>query len=623
MSPRLTAPSVFRASLSISALILSAGAAFGQVGSQGHALDANLHATDGRINQAGPRIEDQIKINNAIITGNAANGRSFQGFVGYRATDDFGSRLGSNDLYNFRRDSAMSGISGLNIRASDALRYQFALSTGQAVPSYVASGIAVTDRSGTSTPLSAAAGSTTAGALRSTSEYLTGQSVRPALVGSRTDDQGYEFTAKASPLMGINWVRSANPVLRIDRPEDKLAADDLGSSGKPKTTPDGQSIDENRTVPGATGAEPGSSNVPSPLDRESMLRPSKGPPLKLEAVSPVYAQVMDSLREGFGPGNQPSTSGLIPNKIEPTDKNAKEPAGADKANTDNSLDAQLAHLRQRLHTTPSQQTGTWKPQVAQKAAAEEEPRLGQTTPIDDLLKSKPQAKNGSGTNSRVQPTDAAQARTDAPLHSTIGPEATEPEKLSAVEEITPELSRALRNTGSIRVERLSRLETISKPVANLPLYHSAMEAGQDLFTKQQYFDAEDRFTRALAAMPGDPMAKVGRAHAQLCAGLYLSAASNLRSLFADHPELIGTRYADALMPPADRAEHIITQLREEMGRGSSGLGRDASFLLAYLGHLRNDDKLVTDGLSEMRRRFGPDDQADQTLLALCRAAWTK
>ena len=66
------------------------------------------------------------------------------------------------------------------------------------------------------------------------------------------------------------------------------------------------------------------------------------------------------------------------------------------------------------------------------------------------------------------------------------------------------------------------------------LFESHLKAGEEALAKGQYFDAEERFTHALAMRPGDATAMAARLHAQMGAGLYLSAATN----------------AEAAVPPA-------------------------------------------------------------------------
>src|SRR5215471_6059992 len=118
------------------------GPAMGQ-----YALDRNLQVGSGGVNAPGRDFKKELEFRNAIVTGNAAGGISFRGDVGYRAPGEFFGHLGSNDLFAFRRDSALSGLGGVGIRGTDALQYQFAVTTGNVPPSGL-TGIPVYSRSG-------------------------------------------------------------------------------------------------------------------------------------------------------------------------------------------------------------------------------------------------------------------------------------------------------------------------------------------------------------------------------------------------------------------------------------------------------------------------------------------
>src|SRR5207248_1554768 len=80
-----------------------------------------------------------------------------------------------------------------------------------------------------------------------------------------------------------------------------------------------------------------------------------------------------------------------------------------------------------------------------------------------------------------------------------------------------------------------------------------MTAAQRLLSQGRLFDAEERCSRALSMRPGDIAGSVGRIHAQIGAGMLLSASVNLRSLLAEHPEIAGVKYAAELLPAKDRA----------------------------------------------------------------------
>jgi tetratricopeptide (TPR) repeat protein len=154
-------------------------------------------------------------------------------------------------------------------------------------------------------------------------------------------------------------------------------------------------------------------------------------------------------------------------------------------------------------------------------------------------------------------------------------------------------------------------------------YRQMMREGEKLLTEGRYMDAEERFTRAIAGAPNDPMARAARVHAQMGAGLYLSAATNLRALLAVSPEIAATRYADPLLPQGDRANLIAEQLKDQAKKLDSSLGRESCLLLAYLSYQRDDLKQTADGLNEFAQRIAPGDTgaADRALVQVLRASW--
>lgn len=130
-------------------------------------------------------------------------------------------------------------------------------------------------------------------------------------------------------------------------------------------------------------------------------------------------------------------------------------------------------------------------------------------------------------------------------------------------------------------------------------YAAQMAQAEGLLRSGRYFDAEGAFTRALALQPGDPLASVGRIHAQIGAGMYLSAAVNLRKLFEDHPELVGVRYSPDLLPRPDRLDAVAVQLRE-LAAGETDRPRMVGGLLAYLGYQRGTRDDLEHGLALLR-----------------------
>ncbi len=147
---------------------------------------------------------------------------------------------------------------------------------------------------------------------------------------------------------------------------------------------------------------------------------------------------------------------------------------------------------------------------------------------------------------------------------------------------------------------IPKVDTLMSDETSEEVYARHMRRGEELLGEGRWFYAEERFTSALAIIPGDPMAAAGRVHAQLGAGMFLSAALNLRNLFRAYPEFIPVRFDEELLPRADRLELLKRQLRQRAERDTP-VGRDAAFLLAYLGHQFGDEALTREALAMLDR----------------------
>jgi hypothetical protein len=154
-------------------------------------------------------------------------------------------------------------------------------------------------------------------------------------------------------------------------------------------------------------------------------------------------------------------------------------------------------------------------------------------------------------------------------------------------------------------------------------YAEHMAEGEKHMASSRYFDAEERFTAALSSKPIDAMAAMGRVHAQLGAGVFISAAMNLRDALAKHPEAIGVRYAPGLLPRPGRIVTIVERL-DDLIKNEPERSRDAGLLLAYVGYQTDQPALVDRGLAAARvlPSGAPADQMAR-LDAVLRDAWTK
>lgn len=131
-------------------------------------------------------------------------------------------------------------------------------------------------------------------------------------------------------------------------------------------------------------------------------------------------------------------------------------------------------------------------------------------------------------------------------------------------------------------------------------YPEFMKEGQRLMTAGRYFDAEEQFARAMNESSADVTAMIARTHAQIGAGLYVSAGSNLLKTLTEFPETAGPRYAADLLPKPERMDRVMAQLRGYM-KFDDDLARASSLLMAYLGHQRQDAAAVAEGLDNLAR----------------------
>ncbi|HPO93835.1 MAG TPA: hypothetical protein PL072_10235 [Phycisphaerales bacterium] len=604
-------------------LVLCAGSVMGQTAlGDGHALDANNRVGSGGRNTPVRDLAAQIRFNNAVITGQAAGGKSFRGDAGYGAANEFRGQTASDVLYTFQRDSAYSGLVGTGIRGTDALRYQFALSTGAVVPGQFAGTYGAVGRAPTATGTSAvsrvAPGDATS-VLRSTSQFLAQRSLRPTVVGYDEDGQGGRYALAASPLMGVSLYKTEQEELKGSRP-NALPTIPGAEEGKKELTPEQKAREEQRkrmrevrVYNPFTGLEPSAAGLPSAIDRlgtDVTARIDTAIPTTLvEAITPAHQQVIDKFKSGYEAGK------------------GEGAAGGAGAQPGDQLTWEEQLVRMRAVLRGENPAGALKAYEKEREERKRNPEgaPGSTAPGSAAPGT---AEPGAGASGTGVPGAAPTVGNDKEMKA----EAERVEReLAAMQSAGRKLGlsastiKALKSAG-VNFERLDAGMTPSNKTGEPDMiYQGHMEAGQRALGNGKWFDAEERFTRAMAAAPGEPMAVVGRVHAQIGAGLYLSAAQNLRRLFTDHPELVASRFAPEIGPQGQRAEEIKSRLRDELGKATekSALGRDAGLLLAYLGHLESDTDAVRQGLAEFVRRVPEGDTADAALGELLKAVWTE
>lgn len=511
----------------IATVLMVAGVAAGQ-NRLDKPLDKNQQVGSGGLNPARTDFSQELQFRNAIVTGNAPGGFSFRGDVGYRAPGEFFGSLGSNESFSFRRDSFYSGLGGVGIRGTDALQYQFAMSTGNTPPPGL-SGSGVFYRSGTDfAPTSiqnrqaasstlepigrapidpTAPGADARGlslmSIRSPASYMASRGLEPVTLTRTQNAEGAMVGLTASPLRGLSY--------------DTVAPPPSGTRSEEAPTREGDGV--------------------SRADSKVDTKIASDQPERRNA----YDDLMDRIRGGA-----------------PKSEDAAKAADANMPQWQRDLEELRAQL------------------------------------------GKPAADKRAGTKTA----DAAKS----------GGETKPDEKDKPSKELRPETVKRLRDAAG-EVERLAP--------DGYDAYAVHMQAGQEHIAAGRFFNAEERFASALGVKSGDPMAAIGRVHAQLGASMFLSASVNLRALFTEHPEVIGLKYKPELLPSRERIGSLIVRLGE-MAKATDDRGRDSGMLLAYLGYQSGNADALKRGLEAMASADGggaAPPEATRQLAALLTKLW--
>lgn len=488
----------------------------------------------------------------AIVTGNAPGGFSFRGET-LPSAFEFRGELGEDALFAYRRDSLYSGLSNRGIRGTEALQYQFALSVGGQIPQSLAGPISF-----------GRAGAVERGPdpTRPFDRDLTqpGQGIRHA---DPTDEElMMDAVDLSSPLVqpvrsvsSFTANRGLQPTL-VGIMQNRQTQQTSGQTASPLLGVQIVPVDTLRN-PDPFRANTANTNRVNPGSANpGLVAPTQGQPapLSTDGTGPQARTAYDDMMDRFR-----SASGAV-------DPNAAPPAG-----TTPDWARDLIDLRRTLRGLPSSTAQAMG--LTPEAAAE--------------------------------PNEIASAagRRDDPL---LRP-ATDPD---AVPTFDAEVLRRVREAGGMANT------LIAADIPNLDMYTAHMQSGEQLLSQKRYFDAEERFISAMSSRPGDVNAQIGRTHAQIGAGLYLSAALNVRQLLITNPEISGMRFAPKLLPEQARLDEIIPTLRD--GLTSLTSGSDSGLLLAYLGHQLDRPQDIREGLAALREH---GDEAEQRLADLLQGVW--
>jgi hypothetical protein len=530
----------------------------------GQVLDRNLGLNTGGRNAA--QAPTDFNARNLVITRNVVGGRGFRGSVGYLAADAFRGALPSDEQYDFRAGSAWSSVNFANY-GETYQRLRFGQDAG--LLEYRRTGQGATIRSIEQQLFKP--GDVIKSRLRvdrfaqaSSISASSRNVIEPTVIGGYMDEDGVPRSLQVSSLRGL-FSQSVGQMTGIiglttyDRAAlgeeyrdrpDAVEEDKLGRPFERRYTDLKSELRTQRQVVGTAVTD-------RQIDAQASAQA-----LGSDRV-PDFLRIREQVAERF---ERQQALSLAASEEEPSEVSDMETLAA--------LDDELRDLRERLAGVAG---------------------------IDDDLSALAASRGATG-----------EAAAGDPLGTGLGARRTPEGRGGTGDEETEDERPLIERYGEIlrhgqRIDRLASPEAQSR-------FNALLKSGEEALREGRYFWAEQRFTRALRFIPGEPMATAGLAHTQIGAGLYLSAALTLRSLFEFQPEMIDARYEPGLVPNRPRLLRAVTTLEERVEAQ-----RDtptSAFLLAYIGRLIGDRAVIQKALDAMEQA-APDDE----MVPLLKVIW--
>ncbi|MFK7790966.1 MAG: hypothetical protein AB8C95_15920 [Phycisphaeraceae bacterium] len=584
-----------RQSVSTAALLAAALAitpAQAQVQAQnGAAHDSNQQVGSGGFNQAGQQIDYRAR--NLLVTGNVGGGRAFQGSLGYNADGAFQGSLGSDSLFNFRRDSVFSstGAGGFNYRAG-----QIGDRVIVSRPSDNLSGFRAGSGNGLATRTSYDPGSgvvtfrQNGGGLVAISGFQDINSLRSAgsSIGLVNTPSGL-VSVNASPLTGIRY----NPLdasapsqrdLQPDRPDPAGFDPEDNNQTRPDTatnTSDPLSLRQNLRFEGTNRGD---------LTQEQLAELNlREDPLAIALGTQVQSQMALQLA-GRDDNNLPNSQAMTLRDRVFGKPAAQDATAAPKA-PENPYDKLIADiLANAKGAEPDTEEG-----AEPKEDTRPEWRKILEEPEAAVLKAKMDAREVALRLSldMVDEDGNIDYETELP---TINPDSELGKLLNDLSYDLPRV-RTLAGADTNRVNKL-------------------LSRGEQELAAERYIIAENIYRQVLREKKDDPLAMAGLVHSQMGAGMIRSAAFNIRGLFANNPELIALRYDDKLLPQTERLKWLQNRLQKMIGEDIHGA--DPGLVLAYLGYQLEAKPLIEFGLAVAESEAPRD-----PLMPLLRKIWVE
>lgn len=530
------------------ALVIAPAAAAQNALGDGTALDNNLNVEGTRnLPQAG----SNFGLRNLLVTRNVAAGRGFRDAVGYRAADDFRGATGSDDLFGFRADSAMSALDVVNIGRgwqSISIGQDIGVmayrrdTVGSTLPS-VSQGTPVVSPGQYGQIMEAEARLDRALLDYQSNGRLLMTESRPESLAYFTTPDGAVVQLTASALRGLRMGPAEQDPAQIGLTQfDRARLLDQALAEGELTAAPGTAfeLDVRRLLDSQPGMPPPGAGVEAPAT--SLMR----------TVPTSYQEMLDAL--------------------------AAPPAGSTAEEAATRLNEQMLRTTHWLRSGEQLEPTETTPEQA--APALNLPGVTQTTLPDFSIPAPPAAGETNQVPAEAHPHGGMQVE---------GSDTHDPVKLPP--NMSLEMLRHRRVIDTLAAEGDDRFTEV-------------MRAGEERLRAGEFFLAERQFVRANSFHPGHPMALAGLANAQLGAGILASASVSLRNLFVNRPEMIDVQYGPGLRPSDERLAEMVIALERRLGsdRRTSG----AALVLAYIGRQTGDRAMMQRGI-DMLTEIDRDD----------------
>ncbi|MFN3166711.1 MAG: hypothetical protein ACE37H_06565 [Phycisphaeraceae bacterium] len=539
----------------------------------GSAHDANQQVGSGGYNRPAEQVDYRAR--NLLITGNVGGGRAFQGEVGYTAPGEFQGTLGSDTLFNFRRDSIYSSIGLGGLQARGFGDQVIVTRPTTAVPGYqVGNGYNLANRSTYDPRSGVLTFRQDSGALVSVTGISDPQRFSPGVssLGLVQTPQGL-VSIDASPLTGIRYnPLDANTPRRLvpDRDRVDITPTDPGPLDPRDVDP--RDVDPDRSITPDRRIE--GQRDPNAIDRdaENPFNPPEDPlsvTLGMQVQSAMQLQLA-----GRVDNNIPNAQAQLIRDTLFAQAERNQPGQPNEAPKppENPYDKVIADILAQSRGEPVE------PGDAPAPGSEDKPRWQQILESPDaaLAEAKRKSRETAVRISLGMVDENGNVDFDQEL-PTIDPD-------SELGKLLDELDYDLPRVQSLAGIDENRINTL-------------LTRGEQELKAGRYTLAEGVYRQVLRETGEQPLAKAGLVHSQMGAGMIRSAAFNLRGLFSDHPELIALRYDEKLLPDNDRLRWLQTRLINQINDETTG--SEPGLILAYLGYQMGPDakSLVEFGLN--------------------------